>query len=264
MTNAETTIAHDDPDQAMAQALAALGVHADLLSPEERHALDVEGVLILEGHMSPALLAELQARFDEVVAENEADGVPEREVGAKAIMNTIDRGEVFTEIFTDPKLLAAASHVIGRPFKIMAMNGRSALPGYGLQGLHPDWEAPVQPGEYSIINSMWLIDDFTEDNGPTRVVPGSHRTGHMPGDDVDDPVAPHPRERRIIAPAGSIAIFNAHVWHGGTLNTTEQPRRVLHCAFVAREHPQQTVQRDHLSPETVARMSPAARWLLDV
>lgn len=253
-----------DSVEAMEEALATLGVHDGLLSEEERRTLDLEGVLILEDHMDPAVLQRLQARFDEIIAEQEAAGTPEREAGAKGIMNTVDKGPVFEAVFSDPKLLAAARHVIGRPFKIMALNGRSALPGSGLQGLHPDWETPVDPGGYSIINSMWLLDDFTERNGATRVVPGSHRTGHLPGDEMANPVDTHPRERKIIAPAGSVAIFNAHVWHGGTLNASDRPRRVLHCAFVAREHPQQTDQRANLSPETVARLTPAQRWLLDV
>ena len=42
------------------------------------------------------------------------------------------------------------------------------------------------------------------------------------------------------------------------------PRRTLHCAFIAREHPQQTNQREYLRPATAQRLSPLARYILDV
>ncbi len=235
-----------------------------LLSRAERTALDDDGVLILPNHIAPDVLGDLRLRFDAVVEQEERDGVAQREVGVRSILNAVDKGDEFRVTLTDPTLLAAAQHVIGRPFKLTALNGRSSLPGFGLQGLHPDWEKAVAPGEYSIVNSMWMLDDFTEDNGATRVVPGSHRSGRVPRDDLSDPLDRHPEEIKLLAPAGSVAIFNAHVWHGGTRNDTDQPRRVLHCAFIAREFPQQTDQRASLSPATIERLTDAERYLLDV
>jgi ectoine hydroxylase-related dioxygenase (phytanoyl-CoA dioxygenase family) len=65
-------------------------------------------------------------------------------------------------------------------------------------------------------------------------------------------------------PAGSVVMINAHTWHGGTTNLSGKRRRVLHAYYTAREHPQQQDQRRWLLPETVAWLSPAQRWLLDV
>ena len=59
-------------------------------------------------------------------------------------------------------------------------------------------------------------------------------------------------------------MFNGHLWHGGTTNNTDRPRRALHAAFLRREHPQQTVQRDYLRPETIRQLSSSQRYLLDV
>jgi ectoine hydroxylase-related dioxygenase (phytanoyl-CoA dioxygenase family) len=95
-------------------------------------------------------------------------------------------------------------------------------------------------------------------------VPGSHRRGKAPEDELDDPAAPHPDERRVIAPAGSVVVFNGHLWHSGTTNESERPRRVIHAAFVRRDQPQQTDQRAFIRPETRARLDAAARHLLDV
>jgi ectoine hydroxylase-related dioxygenase (phytanoyl-CoA dioxygenase family) len=95
-------------------------------------------------------------------------------------------------------------------------------------------------------------------------VPGSHRWPGQPKDQLPDLRAAHPQEVYIEAPAGSVAIFNGHAWHGSTLNRSQKMRRVYHGAFIAREFPQQTDQRKFLRPETAQRLTPAARFILDV
>jgi ectoine hydroxylase-related dioxygenase (phytanoyl-CoA dioxygenase family) len=67
---------------------------------------------------------------------------------------------------------------------------------------------------------MWCITEFTSGNGALRVIPGSHRTNRDPVDDMEFPgMGPHPDEVKLIAPAGSLILFNsASLWHSGTLN----------------------------------------------
>ncbi len=81
---------------------------------------------------------------------------------------------------------------------------------------------------------------------------------------LPDPGAPHPEEVRLIAPAGTVAVFNSHLWHGGTRNDSGQPRRALHSYFTRRANGQQLDQKKHIRPETLARLSPAAQFILDV
>jgi ectoine hydroxylase-related dioxygenase (phytanoyl-CoA dioxygenase family) len=71
-----------------------------------------------------------------------------------------------------------------------------------------------------VLAAMWCISAFTRDNGPLRVIPGSHRSAHDPSDDMEFPgMCPHPDEVKLIAAAGSLILFNsASLWHSGTLN----------------------------------------------
>jgi ectoine hydroxylase-related dioxygenase (phytanoyl-CoA dioxygenase family) len=240
-----------------------LGLRDDLLEATTRSDLDRDGVAILQNHMSPDLLDALREAFDRIVAEEEAAGVSQREPGATTIVDVVGKGEIFEQVWADPTLLTAADHVIREPFKMLAMNARAALPGAGLQALHADWGKPAEPGRFKVINSLWMLDDFTEQNGATRYLPGTHRSPTTPGEALTDPLAPHPDEHKMVAPAGSVALMNAHTWHGGTVNRTDRPRRAVHCAFVTREHPQHTTLRDFLPREMVERLTPAQRWLLD-
>ena len=176
---------------------------------------------------------------------------------------SVTRGRCSTASYTHPKVLAAIHHVIGRSFKLSSLNARDALPGEGLQGLHADWGADYD-GQFHVCNSIWLLDDFSEENGCTRLVPGSHK-GQHPSKVLADAQAPHPDEELLIAPAGTVAVFNSHTWHGGTCNQSKDlPRRAIHCYFTAREHGQQLNQREYLRYETWKRISPAARYILDV
>jgi ectoine hydroxylase-related dioxygenase (phytanoyl-CoA dioxygenase family) len=160
--------------------------------------------------------------------------------------------------------LAAINQVLKGYFRLSSLNARAALPGEGLQRLHVDWRGAVEPGDFYVCNSIWLLDDFTLENGATRVVPGSHRFGKAPQDVMEDPREPYANEQLLTAPAGTVVIFNSHTWHGGTLNRTDKPRRAMHSYYCRRDQKQQTDQRASLSAETVARLSPEARVVLDV
>ena len=161
-------------------------------------------------------------------------------------------------------MLAAVAHVLGGDLKLSSLNSRAALPGEGLQALHSHGGLPPAPGVYDVCNSIWLLDDFTPHNGPTRLVPGTHRSGKFPGDVMADPAAPHLDEVLLLAPAGIVAVFNSHVWHGGTRNNGDRPRRALHSFFTRRSLPQQLDPRRLLRPETAARLGEPARTILDV
>ena len=105
---------------------------------------------------------------------------------------------------------------------------------------------------------------MTAINGATRLVPGTHLLAGRPADYVADINADHPEQILLEGEAGTVLVYNAHLWHGGTRNTTGLHRRVLHPAYIAREFPQQLDQRKYIRQSTFERISPAARYLLDV
>ena len=237
------------------------------LTPAQYNELDTNGFTILEEVIAPDWLAKLRRAFDAIFArEGDKAGAEVSQVeGVRRLADLVNKGAVFDAVYLQPALLTAVFHVLQRPFKLHSLNGHDPLPGSGLQALHADWGRPTVPGgPYHVVNSMWMLDDFTQDNGATRCVPGSHRkpgrvTGYM-----DDRLADHPEQVHLTGRAGSVAVFNGSLWHSSYRNLSSDPRRTLHCAFIAREHPQQTNQREYLQPATAQRLSPLARYILDV
>jgi Phytanoyl-CoA dioxygenase (PhyH) len=249
----------------MATALVELGVTESTLDAGTAERLDRDGYAPLPGILDGAQLDAIRTRLAELLAaEGDQAGLEvHQEAGTDRLADLVNKGEMFGPCFTEPRLLACMDHVLG-DFKLSSLNFRAALPGQGHQNLHTDWGGPVEPGEYQVCNSIWLLDDFTADNGATRVVPGSHRAGTVPRLALPDPVAPHPDEVLVTGPAGTVVVFNSHLWHGGTQNHSDQPRRALHSYFTRRGHGQQLDQKKYIRAQTLAALSPAARFILDV
>jgi ectoine hydroxylase-related dioxygenase (phytanoyl-CoA dioxygenase family) len=247
-------------------ALRALGVTDTTLTQAEKNSLDQDGLLYLPGILAPAQIEAMRARLAELLAIEKENAGKEvhQEAGTARLSNLVDKGDAFRICFTHPRVLAALAHVLGNDMKLSSINSRAALPGQGLQGLHADWWGLVEPGHYQVCNSIWLLDDFTTENGATRVVPGSHRSGKEVSQVMADPTAAHPDEQLVIAPAGTVVVFNSHTWHGGTLNRTSLPRRAVHSYWTRRDQKQQLDQRSYLSPKTRESFSPEIRYLLDI
>lgn len=144
-----------------------------------------------------------------------------------------------------------------------SFNARSTEPfTEDAQPLHCDAGAVADGQGFWVCNTIWLLDDFTAENGATRVIPGSHHWSKLPQQVLSDPQAPHPEEVLLLGKAGSVVVMNTHAWHGGTANRTARPRRALHAFYCRSDKPQQQYQKRLLRPETQARLSREVRELL--
>ncbi len=227
--------------------------------------LDRDGYLILEDFMGDRLLAELRHRVDELfLSEGDQAGAEfKQEEQTRRLANLVDKGEVFGRAIAMPEILEAVGHVLGPEFKLSSLNVRSANPqSTWVQPLHCDMAAIADERGYWVANTVWMLDDFTLENGPTRLVPGSHRWGRLPQDTLADPKAPHPDEILLTGKAGSVVVMNAHLWHGGTANRTDRPRCAMHGFYARWDKPQQQYQKRLLRPMVQEGLPPALRRLL--
>ncbi|MCY3780358.1 MAG: phytanoyl-CoA dioxygenase family protein [Chloroflexi bacterium] len=250
----------------MQSALAAFGVNNETLSGTEKAHLDEQGYLPLPGIMPPTQVTAIRQRVEALIAEEGENAGSEfsQEIGAVRLANLVDKDPLFEICFSHPRVLAAMNHVLQGDFKLSSLNGRASVPGDGLQAFHVDWKGGVDPSDFQVCNSIWLLVDFTAENGATRVVPGSHRSGRHPREALENLWAQHPDEILLTGKAGAVVIFNSHLWHAGTANHTATPRYALHSYFTRRHNPQQMDQKAFLSAETLARLSPAQRFILNV
>jgi ectoine hydroxylase-related dioxygenase (phytanoyl-CoA dioxygenase family) len=236
------------PVSGIEEALAQCGVTETTLDPAQKEALDRLGYLVLPAAIDRDWLARLRATVDAALDRGERHGQHVR----------LDWADpVFDGVYTHPRVLAAVYQVLRRSFKAGGVTARAPAPGQGLQGLHADFpRAPSDP--FQVVTALWLLDDFTPSNGATRVIPGSHRMAKALPKAMQQPESRHPDQKLVLAEAGSVLVFNGHLWHGGTRNESDRPRRALQGQYRARE----LVYPGDTPPDLPARLLAAARYLL--
>jgi len=265
------------------EALRALGVTAADFTADERRRLDDDGFYVRTGVFSAAESEEMAEEFDRLHAAEGSKGGHEVHVepGAPRVSNIFNKTTVYDRCLAMKPFLAACHYLLGE-FKLHGANLRNPEKGKGHQDLHVDVPKKFDD-DWWVVNAIVCFDDMTADNGPTRVVPGSHKWQpiNVPavnrGDWVPAPPTPeeaarapkdlaaaYPGEVRVEAPKGSIIVCNSSGWHGGTVNTSGKNRRVLHLTYTRRDLPQQLVQRQYLTEALYKRMSPAQRFLMDI
>ncbi len=265
------------------QALRELGVSPTTLSDAQKHELDEKGFFIVENVLSKADCKMIGEEFERIHALEKERGGHEVHVepGARRISNIFNKSEVFDRCLWIPEVLAAAAYLLGE-IKVHGANLRDPNKGHGNQDLHVDVPKKFAD-DWWVVNAMIMFDDMTLDNGPTRIVPGSHKWApiNVPYVNIGDwePEAlsnedaarvpkdlgaPYPGEILVQAKAGSAIICNSSGWHAGTFKKTDAHRRMLHLTYTRRDLPQQLVQLDHLSQTLYDRMSPVKRYLLEI
>lgn len=233
--------------------LATCGVTASTLSKTAPEALDQDGYVVLPDVAEAAWLAKLQDSFEQV-----AQMTPAAAHGTRHIEHLAWADPAFDAVYVHPVILAAVHHILGRAFRLLLFNGRDPQPGFGQQGLHKDW-LPRAPGDvFSVVTAIWMLDAFTFQNGATRVVPGSHQDPRLLPKAMQQPTSWHPAERLMTGQAGSVLVFNGHLWHSGTRNRSSASRRALQVQYVALD-----VAPPAVLPQPIpARLGAAARALL--
>jgi ectoine hydroxylase-related dioxygenase (phytanoyl-CoA dioxygenase family) len=141
---------------------------------------------------------------------------------------------------------------------ISSLSSIAILPGEDAQPIHADDQLiPLdKPHRPTVCNSMWALTDFTEANGATRIIPGSHLRDHNPdyGAPYDSIAAEMPK--------GSVLIWHGSLWHGGGANTTDERRVGIAMNYCAGFVRQQENQQLGLSRETVAAFPKRLRQLV--
>lgn len=190
-------------------------------SGDFERALDRDGYVVVAAALDPAWVERLRRAFEPAPLS----GTQHVEIN-----DATPEIESWRALESHPTLVAAAEHILSRPFCLTGLHGRNPLPGYGQQGLHTDYPRQTQDGAV-LLTALWMLDDFLAENGATRVVPGSHRIARPIAKDYAQPLARHPDEKVIIGRAGDVLLFDGYLWHSGRRNDSNAPRRAVQMSL---------------------------------
>ncbi len=154
------------------------------------------------------------------------------------IYNLLVHGENFEAIPVHQPVLGVVEQVLDPGCLVSSLSSIAIGPGESAQPIHADDQLiPLaKPHAPTVCNTMWALTDFTEANGATRLVPGSHLWDHNPdyGHHYDSIPAEMPK--------GSVLVWHGSLWHGGGANSTDQRRvgiAMNYCAGYIRQQENQ-------------------------
>ena len=199
--------------------------------------LDKEGFILIPDVISTnecnsykKLLEDDFNKFSELYdkSDKKKEGRLYNKSGEKVVFNLHNKNLSWFNLFEHrsiililDNLLKSGSYNNEEPYYLNNISARSPMKGFGHQQLHLD--SNLAGVNYPlIVNVMWLLDDFTIENGATRVVPGSHKWKSYAGNGEV-----HEGEIRLTGTKGSVIIFNANLWHAGGENKTDGTRWAL-------------------------------------
>lgn len=196
--------------------------------------LDRFGYAIVEGALSPERVATLRARVVEQARGEDARGVGFHDGKAnQRIWMLPNKGRIFRDLMLDPLVDTFMGALLGKDFLLSSLTANIARPGGVPMYLHTDQGyVDFWTPKPLVANVAWMLDDFTEANGGTRLVPGSHLDTERVDYALADTVAAE-------GPAGAALIFDGRLTHGTGANLTasEERHAILsyHCRPFVRQ-----------------------------
>lgn len=218
-----------------------------------------DGFTIVENAIDPQIVDDLNGELVRL----------ERELGAKPAMNGFEGhktiriynllafGGVFLEVPVQKNVLPIVEQVLDPGCLVSSLSSIAIDPGEVAQPIHADdMVMPVAKPHVSFVcNSMWALTDFTEANGATRLVPGSHLKDNPVYGGAYDTIAAE-------MPKGSVLIWDGALWHGGGSNKTSARRTGLAMNYCAGFIRQQENQQLGLDPVKVKSFTPRLQELV--
>ncbi len=214
-------------------------------------AVERDGYVIVENLISPELCAEIREdlipRFEYDSGRNSFEGFKTQRLYA-----FFEKSLVCNPLVEHPLILGCLDRIFEPNYLLSQLQAINILPGEAQQPLHPDdafYRVP-RPRPPLGAATIWAIDDFTEENGATVVIPKSHLWDerHPRAEDLENLVP-------CVMPAGSVVFFVGTLWHGGGANRSKAARLCVSAQYCAPWCRTQENYSLSLSRETVKKCS---------
>ena len=182
--------------------------------------IETQGYTILENALSERTTDALR---EAIVAEIESNDPPSQYAAM-----LLERGRIFEQTALHPWVTALAEHTVGRgcllaqSIGIRRQAGESGLP------LHSDYNLIREPfPPYGMnLTTIWALEDFTLDSGPTLIMPGTNQLRRHPTSEEHNGEA-----TKIVMPKGSVAMWDGATWHAQSVRETPGERITLHNTY---------------------------------
>jgi len=234
---------------------AAMADHID----DHLQRIETIGYTIVADAIDLGLCDRLVEALDRIVADDGIEPAGNRFEGGHTVRvyNLLARGELFAQIPVHPTVLPVVDGVLGSDCLVSSLSSIDIRPGEIAQPIHADDQLIPLPKPHppTVCNTMWALTDFTEENGATRLVPGTHLADSSPHSDDDHASIPATMAK------GSVLVWHGSLWHGGGPNRSAERRIGIAMNYCAGYVRQQENQQLGIPQDVVADFEPRLQEL---
>ncbi|WP_337185970.1 phytanoyl-CoA dioxygenase family protein [Phenylobacterium sp.] len=222
--------------------------------------IESDGFAIIENAVSPEMCDEIGEEIRRLEDTNAHKLTPNEFTGFNTAryFDLLNHGDVWQRVATHPSTLPVLRGILGEDMLLSTMGTAVIGPGEPAQPLHRDdgLYDLAMPHRQIVCNTVWALTDFTEENGATRIVPGSHKWLEAPRRDSDHPSVP------ATMPRGSVCFVAGTLWHGGGANRSDARRWALTINYCGGAVRQQENYMLSVPRERAASFSPELQDLI--
>jgi ectoine hydroxylase-related dioxygenase (phytanoyl-CoA dioxygenase family) len=219
--------------------------------------LDRDGYAVIQGLLSAEECAAIRAEVERWLISTPTGRNPFEGYRTQRVYNLVGKSRLFDPLIAHPCVTSLCDTVLAPQYQLSSAVAICLGPDEAAQALHYDDQLfPVpRPRPPLVLSAMWAIDDFTEANGATRVIAGSHRWANE-----------HPDAATVAAPVemprGSLLVYVGTLWHGGGANRSGRVRVGVNINYNRGWLRQQENQYLGVPREVAAALSETMRRLI--
>jgi ectoine hydroxylase-related dioxygenase (phytanoyl-CoA dioxygenase family) len=219
-----------------------------------------DGYSIVKGAIEPDFVDALVADLERLERELDIRPAANRFEGVRTvrIYNLLIYGKLYERIPVHPNVLPIVEGVLDPGCLVSSLSSIAICADETPQPIHADDQVIPLPKPHVpiVCNTMWALTDFTDENGATRIMPGTHLADRSPeffGKYDTIPAA---------MPKGSVMVYHGSLWHGGGRNRTGTRRIGVAMNYCAGWIRQQENQQLGIPREIAAQLEPRLQELI--
>lgn len=182
--------------------------------------------------------------------------------GRSRVYGLLQAAAIFRQMVQHPQVIAVTESILGADMTLGGFSAHVLYPGAASMGAHVDYpyftmEPPYPQQPVLEIQAIWLMEEFTANNGAPAFVAGSQKLGRFP-----EPAEFTARAQKVTGPPGSLVLSHGLCWHDTSENHAEQPRVSVLGNYTPKYIRPLENPLGQVGPELLSQSDPKLRQLL--
>lgn len=221
-----------------------------------------KGYVLIPDVLSSSQAEEARSAVLKLAEKEKLDGKVLLDAKRERLYGLVYKGEIFELMVQHPTVIAVVESILGQDMTLGGFSAHIVNPGATNMGVHVDYpywtmKPPFPPYPVMEIQVIWMVEDFTQENGAPVFAPGSQKLCSPP-----DLVKFSEISQKLTAKAGSVVISHGLCWHDTSVNSTNKPRVSILANYAPKYvRPLEDPLRD-MRQEVIDNGSPKLRQLL--